>query len=204
MLDPGSVPLNSAQSCVMPYTKTNDGTTVVFTVEPEPVPGAASSIGKTLMFIGIPFALMMMCLGSVIGAMAILAIFFGSGALVGKRREKSAKARAYREPATFRVSNTEISKDRKVIAVKDIHRIIIRNHMLSALEGTETVVVGNANYMAGRSAAMEHNRALEEISYRVDVESGGTATTLAGGLTETAAFGLAKDIQAITGLDFYH
>jgi hypothetical protein len=41
---------------------------------------------------------------------------------------------------------------------------------------------------------------LAEISYRLDAEHGGKATTLAGGLNETTAYGLMTDVSNILGL----
>jgi len=191
----------------MAYKKTNEGSATVFTVEPEPVPSSTRTLLIVLFIAGVPFVLGVMLLNFIAGLVAI-ALIWGAAKVLGALMSAAPASTAYRTQSTFRVTPEAIVKDGLTISVKDIHRLILRNHISTAMAGMETVIVSNstygaANYNTGRSVGMARNRAMEQISNRVDVESGGRATTLAGGLTDAAAFGLAKDIQAITGVELY-
>lgn len=120
---------------------------------------------------------------------------------------------------SFVVSKSGIElSDGTLIPQDRIHRLIIRNtysnHEIPysgggvILGGTGAIGVGMA-VAAGMSNAMgnitdELSRAdlkrKTESGYRLDVEYGGTAKTLAGGMTETTSFGLMKDVANILGL----
>ena len=49
-------------------------------------------------------------------------------------------------------------------------------------------------------AGQKAEQRLQAVSYRVEVEAGGKATTLAGGLYEIVAFGIMSDVGNIMGL----
>ena len=78
-------------------------------------------------------------------------------------------------PSTFSVSADAVSIEGRSIRRKDIHRAIIRNHVLSGGQ-------------------------LADISCRVDMEAGGVPHTLAGGLNESTAFAILTDVCSILGL----
>jgi hypothetical protein len=108
----------------------------------------------------------------------------------------SKQATLHRAPATFRVSRTGIEKAGVVVAKENIHRVIMRNHVLDAASGIIVVpsTINNAgqnNAVAGMNWAI---KVLGPISWRVDVEARGVPTTLAGGLTEPVASAILADV----------
>lgn len=103
----------------------------------------------------------------------------------------------YRTPASFTVSKDGVRHDNGFISVEDIHRAIIRNHVNNA--DVDLVAYNNMHAVSVNNEAKRLNK-LAPISYRLDIESGGKATTLAGGLNETTAYGLMTDVGNIVGL----
>jgi hypothetical protein len=121
---------------------------------------------------------------------------------------KGKQANQYRAPVTIKVSPATIDINGKAVPTSELHRLILRNHV----DGTE-VFGGVQQYGGGVSAGLQNAGAalgqhlekkriqkLAEISYRLDAEHGGKATTLAGGLNETTAYGLMTDVSNILGL----
>jgi hypothetical protein len=109
----------------------------------------------------------------------------------------SKQATLYRTPATFRVSRTGVEKGGVAIATENIHRVIMRNHVLDAAAGVIVVPsmvnnTGQSNAVAGMNWAV---KVLGPISWRVDVEARGVPTTLAGGLTEPVASAILADVS---------
>lgn len=91
-------------------------------------------------------------------------------------------------------------------SVRDITRIVIRNHVTperTRLEGT--IILDTADSGARARAVGLRARAgllaeVEKVSFRLDLEHGGQVTTIAGGISEAEAFAIAKDIQTATGI----
>lgn len=88
-------------------------------------------------------------------------------------------------PEGVEVGGEKIGSDR-------IHQFVIRNGMDLARD--MSVVRDNAS--AARHA---HLAMAAQVSYMLQVESGGRATTLAGGMTETCATGLRTDVMKAMG-----
>jgi len=98
-----------------------------------------------------------------------------------------------------------------------IHRLILRNSVSNAeipyapgmivggsgMMGMGMAVgsaVGHAMTSAMVAAANAQRQKRSAVAYRVDVEHGGVSTTLAGGLTESTAFGLMTDVGKVLGM----
>jgi len=185
----------------MGYAEAVAESATVFTVEPEAAPSAGPPVMGLVLGVGSPFALIMLFIAPMAGLIFGAALsFLGKwvGGVPSRRRPEP------RPQSTFRVSPANITTGAISRPVRDIHRPVIRNLVSDKMNTKrDEIVAGNANFAAGRNVAMRMNAGLEKLSYRVDVESGGSATTLGAGLTEAGAFGLAKDIQAITGLELH-
>lgn len=114
----------------------------------------------------------------------------------------SKQATLYRTPTRFRVSKTGVEAGGTSIAKENIHRVVVRNHVLQAA-GDVIVVAdphpnsGQQNVVAGMNWAVSK---LGPISYRVDVEARGVPTTLAGGLTEPTAAAIMTDVNKVLQL----
>ena len=91
------------------------------------------------------------------------------------------------------------------IAKDAIHRLILRNGIPQSPQANVTLMVDSSSVSQGIAAdaavAREANRAkAASVSYMLCVEHGGRSTTLAGGMTETTAYGLLQDVSRILGV----
>lgn len=179
----------------MSYTKSEQGQTTVFTTTPETVPVPWGLVAISAAATVIPLFI------SIYFALAVAAVF---AALCWARMKKFPSSARYRTPSTFRVSAEGVTIDGKDIKRRDIHRAVIRNHVLSKDNATNFVTihqgVGAMAGAASASANAKFNGQLAAISYRVDLEAGGVPHTLAGGLNESTAFAVLSDVSGILGL----
>jgi|GEM_PF-2520988 len=108
-------------------------------------------------------------------------------------------------------------RDSTLIPRDRIHRLVLRNNISNAeipyasgmviggsgMPGAGMAVgsaIGNAvtNAIIANANAQKQRRAA--VAYRVDIEYGGKSATLAGGLGETAAYGLMSDVASALGM----
>jgi hypothetical protein len=180
----------------MSYTKSEQGQSTTFVTKPEAVPVpwglAALSVLPVVIFLFI----------SLTAAFVFAAIF---AAPIWARMKILPAARKFRSPSTFSVSPEEISIEGRSIRLKDIHRAVIRNHVLSGDNPSNFVTlhqgIGAMTGAASAAANAKFKGLLADISYRVDVEAGGVPHTLAGGLNESTAFAVLSDVSHILGLN---
>ncbi len=181
------------------FTRQETPSGVVFEVQPEPLPKGWSTK---------PFAIA----GFVVGFASadgiwklffgpLVAVFFAAMASVfgGGFMHRLPAARQYRSPARFTVSADAIEVAGRRIPLRDIQRVMVRNHMTGD-EQTITVTVRNTPTPIGVAVGQIHRARLNAISYRVDVESMGVPQVLAGGLTEATASGLAMEVVKAAGM----
>lgn len=179
----------------MSYTKSEQGQSTTFVTQPEavPVPWGVAALGV------LPVVIFLFI--SVTAAFVFAAIFC---ALIWARMKVFPAARKFRSPSTFSVSPEEVSIDGKSIRRKDIHRAVIRNHVLSGDNPSNFITlhqgIGAMTGAAGAAANAKAKGQLADISYRVDVEAGGFPHTVAGGLNESTAFAILSDVSGILGL----
>lgn len=181
----------------MSYTKNEQGQATVFTTQPETVPVPWGLVAISAAATVIPLFI------SIYFALTVAAIF---AALCWARMRLFPSATRYRKPSTFKVSANGVSIDGKEIKRRDIHRAIIRNHVLSADDNASNFVtlhqgVGAMVGGAGASANAKAKGQLAAISYRVELEAGGVPHTLAGGLTESTAFAVLSDVSNVLRLN---
>ena len=106
----------------------------------------------------------------------------------------------------------------ETIAPDRIHRLVLRNafsnvavpHVVGGViaGGTGMVgagaavgaAVGNASGALLVEAAQKDLQRNTAIGYKLDVEFGGSAKTLASGMTETTAYGLMQDVGKVLGM----
>lgn len=162
-----------------------------FTVTPAPVP----RLGCLLMTLAGLGAILGGILFSVLGPLMFVGLVGGAilgwkgGALFWKRsldKRRAPGGTFIAGPAGLEVNGQTIPADR-------LHQLVIRNGMDLA---RETSVVTNAT-----TAQRHANIAIAaQVSYMLQAESGGRATTLAGGMTETCATGLRADVARAMGM----
>lgn len=86
-----------------------------------------------------------------------------------------------------------------------IHRLLLRNGIPQSPSSNIGLVVDARSVSQGIAAdaavAREQNRAkAASVSYMLCVEHGGRSTTLAGGMSETTAYGLLQDVTRVLGI----
>ena len=108
------------------------------------------------------------------------------------------RPKAHRGPRTFSVAADSVTTNGMTINNKDIHRLIIRNpksdndQIVVVTVGQPLPILGN---VAGKTSRLRDAR----VCHGLDLEAGGKAYTLAGGMDETTAFGLLSDVAALLG-----
>lgn len=151
------------------YQKRQDGDNTVFEVTPATVPKYTDGI--------------------VGGAICTLVFYFISfwlvpigAALVYFSWVGDMRPKAHKSKATFRVSASAIETNGRAFNKNEIHRLIVNNGITKAAAGK--IVTGRGHVLA-------------TVAHSLELESGGKAYILAGGMNETTAYGLMKDVSRI-------
>lgn len=105
---------------------------------------------------------------------------------------------AHRGPSTFRVNPTAVVANGRTFPKVEIHRLIIKNAI------SNEVVLGGPNVMIPVATAtamgMAFRAQVSVVANALEVETGGKAYPLAGGMDQTTAFGLLHDVSKVLGL----
>lgn len=137
-------------------------------------------------------------LGFVIGCALFVGFYIGIGKFIAAADKKHRG-----QGGSFKASSRGVVLSTgEEIPVERIHRLILRNSFSNVniplvVGGTGTVGAMSAGL--GQAAIADHNRNIA-IGYKLDVEFGGSARTLASGMTETTAYGLMKDVGGVLRL----
>jgi hypothetical protein len=106
------------------------------------------------------------------------------------------RPKAHRGPSAFAVTADSVTTNGVTITNKDIHRLIVRN---PKSDTGDVVVVTVGMPIPGQVAGRNHNFRLGRVCNSLDLEAGGKAYVLAGGMDETTVFGLLSDVAALLG-----
>lgn len=170
------------------YQKAKSGDVTVFTVTPAQAP--------KFMFMVIFGAILF--LGGLVsiasGGFAVIFMAMGAFCLwYGWKRDQRPKP--HQATSTFRVSPTGIEAEGRSVAASDIHRLILRN----GITDQELNIGGNYQITAAQGEGMARRAMLAKISNSLTAEAGGKAIFLAGGMDETTAYGLLREVNSILG-----
>lgn len=156
------------------YQKRQEGNDYVFAVKPARTPRmiGLAVIGVIFVLIGSQSSLGWFILVP-LGALAIWAGLIRDG-----------RPKAHRTHSSFRVSPTAIEANGKLFPREEIHRLIIKN------------VFYNFNTWG----SISHQKKVSELSNALELETGGKAYVLAGGMDETTAYGLLTEVSRVAGL----
>lgn len=110
---------------------------------------------------------------------------------------KDRRPKAERLKSIFRVSPTSIEKNGLVFKKEDIHRLILKN---AAREKYYDSIVGSTGDGVAAYAQGQYRTKLAKVGNSLQLEAGGKPYLLAGGMSETTAYGLMTDVGRIIGL----
>jgi hypothetical protein len=185
------------------YQKRQDEDSTVFEVTPATAPRYSGAIVIGTM--GILFFGLLLPLGtdhpSLFKGWAILAdIVFGS--LIYYGRVTDGRPKEHKSTSTFRVSSSAIESNGRTFNKDVIHRLIIKNGVTKDDLGTQMIAASSDPSMmkTGYVLRKAYERKLAAVAHSLELESGGKAYILAGGMNGTTAFGLMTDVSKIIAL----
>ena len=103
---------------------------------------------------------------------------------------------AHRKPSSFRVSPTSLEANGKTFAKDDIHRLIVKNGISNEVIPNVAIV----NPAMGSVMGAAYRVKVARVTNSLELETGGRAYALAGGMDQTTAFGLLHDVSKVLGL----
>lgn len=171
---------------VAEYQKRQEGNQWVFDVTPASPPRSKYFI--ILGGVAIVFGLVAGPIGWIIllpaGALGLWIGYFRDGRPAG-----------HRNPSHFTVNETAVQANGQTFQKDDIHRLIIKN-------GISQDVIPNIMFQVNTSTAMGaiHRVNTSKVANALELETGGKAYILAGGMDQTTAFGLFHDVSKVLGL----
>lgn len=170
------------------YHKRQDGNQwVVFDVTPAPVPKY-----KYIVIMGAVACLFGLMVGPfgwlTLVPVGVFGIWFGY--------VRDMRPPAHRKPSSFRVSPSSVEVSGKTFEKDDIHRLLIKN-------GISNEVIPNIAYVnpsLGSALGGAYRIKVSRVTNSLELETGGRAYVLAGGMDQTTAFGLLHDVSKVLGL----
>jgi hypothetical protein len=109
----------------------------------------------------------------------------------------------HRRQTRIAISRRGVTFEDELMPAADIHRVMVKNHLIKEFE-TDHLVAGSLGERMAAGAQNSGNiarRALSVSCYRVDVEVRGAPRTVAGGLLEPEASAIALEIgKALRGV----
>ena len=168
------------------YQKRQDGSSTVFEV----TPAAAPKFMWMLIMGGICCVLGLFTFpcGIALLALAAVAIWFGWS--------YDARPKAHKQKSSFRVTAEAIEANGQTFKKEDIHRLIIKNGMSNEVVTGPNVLVPVSGSMA---QGMMQRAKVGAMANGLELETGGKAHLLAGGMDATTAFGLLTDVCKVIG-----
>jgi len=126
-----------------------------------------------------------------------IALLLGGAALYWLGSRIDFRPKQHRNPREFRVSRDAVEVDGRSFASRDLHRLIIRNGMAPQEEVLIEANLSNAAALSG----MAQRRKNAKVCYGLNLEAGGKAHLVAGGMDETTVYGLLRDVSAVLKLE---
>ncbi len=174
------------------YHKRQEGGSTVFDVTP--APPKKFWLIVVLGGIGVLFGLSTISSEHLLG----LIMLGGCGYAVFWAWTHDLRPAEHRSPSTFRVTPDAIESKGQTWKKADIHRLIVKNGITNNVRALPGVMVEVPTMTAAGAA---HRMQVSLTANALEVEAGGKATVLAGGMDETTAFGLLTDVSRVLGLN---
>lgn len=175
------------------YRKRQEGDRVIFDVTPASCPR-----NKSVLRLAVP-VLIIFGIGLVAGGTTgiVLLILIG-GPIAYIALYKDWRPAEHRTPSTFSVSPTEIECKGRAFRKEDIHRLLIKNGMTTSQVAHAVVASGRTS--GSFAVGLQYRERISAVTNALCLEAGGNAYPLAGGMSETTAFGLLTDVNRALGL----
>ncbi|HYM31432.1 MAG TPA: hypothetical protein VEU47_09050 [Candidatus Cybelea sp.] len=168
------------------YQKRQDGNATVFEVTPGTAPKfTIMAIGGAVLAL---LGLFMLPFGIIFIAGGAFAIWFSWF------REMRPKGHAERN--TFRVTPEAIDGGGRTFKKDEIHRLIIKNALNNEIVTAPNVMIP---INAPTAMGVAFRAQVATVANGLEVETGGKAYLLAGGMDQTTAFGLMHDVSKVIG-----
>lgn len=170
------------------YSKRQEGDRTVFDVTPASCPR-----NKRVLIVAVPILLIfgIGLLSSGMTGMFILIVVGGPIAYMALYKDW--RPAEHRLPSTFLVSPAGIEWKGRTFKKGDIHRLIIKNGMTTSAVAHAVVASGRAS--GSFAVGLQYREKIAAVANSLNVEAGGNAYPLAGGMSETTAFGLMTDVE---------
>jgi hypothetical protein len=175
------------------YQKRQDGDRMTFDVTPASCPR-----NKRVLYIAVPFFAIIAIGLLTTGIKGILGVLLVGGPIAYLAFYKDWRPVEHRAPSSFSVSPTEIEWKGRTFKKEDIHRLIIKNGMTTSEVAHAYVASGKAS--GSFAVGLQYRERIAAVTNALNVEAGGNAYALAGGMSETTAFGLMTDVNRVLGL----
>jgi hypothetical protein len=178
------------------YQKRQEGSGTVFEVTPATAPkNAFGVVGGLIVMVVFGFLFYSFSHPAGIFFMCIGGLFVWLGWSLDRR------PKAHKSKATFRVTPSAIETSGRTFNKEDIHRLIVKNGMSDkiTMASYSLVNVAGTSTGAGVAAGAQWLEKVSKVANSLDVETGGKAYALAGGMDETTAFGLLQDVSKVIG-----
>lgn len=176
------------------YRTRHDGEKTIFDVTPAPCPK-----NKNALFIVVPIMFVVAFLCLALGAAGIILFFLIGGTIAYLGFYRDWRPAAHRGPSSFAVSPAAIEWHGRTFRKDDIHRLLIRNGM-TRNEVANAFIASGARGTGAYAVSQQYRSKIATVTNALDLETGGKAYSLAGGLSETTAFGLMTDVGRILGI----
>jgi hypothetical protein len=187
------------------YHKRQDGGATLFEVTPASAPKSGFGLGIGIVCLLLAWAAVAIGLSDMSdeGSFALLlggAFFcFSLGAVAIFLACLDYRPRAHKFKAAFRVTPDAIETNGRTFNREDIHRFIARNGMSQAVISSSFVMIVPRGYAVGSAAGAGDRARMMAVANSLDLEAGGKAYMLAGGMDVTTANGLLQDVSKIIG-----
>lgn len=174
------------------YEKKQDGSVTTFNVKPASCPANKGALIYVIPFLFI--GLVLLAMGTF--GLILYILFVAAAWYLGFHKDW--RPAEHRRPSTFSVSTSEITSNGRTFRKEDIHRLLIRNGMKKN-ELTSAFIAKGGPATTAIAVSHIYRQKISAVTNSLDLESGGNAYTLAGGMSETTAFGLMTDVSRALG-----
>lgn len=174
------------------YRKRQEGNRVIFEVTPASCPR-----NKRVLYVAVPIGVIVGIGLLSSGMTGIIWLILIGGPIAYIALYKDWRPVEHRAPSTFSASPAEIEWKGRAFKKEDIHRLIIKNGMTTSQVAHAVVASGRAS--GSFAVGLQYREKISAVANALCLEAGGNAYPLAGGMSETTAYGLLTEVNRALG-----